>query len=102
MLMTRAKTSQQGVRKRTVQRVVHVGPLSLRFITIIMFTAVALFYLAQSTQSATKRYTVRELELKKEDMQKDKDRLSIEATRLQSLQEIQGSVDKLGLQPSGQ
>jgi len=67
-----------------------------------MFTAVALFYLAQSTQSATKRYTVRELELKKEDMQKDKERLSIEATRLQSLQEIQGSVEKLGLQPSGQ
>ncbi|OIP06393.1 hypothetical protein COS66_02425 [Candidatus Berkelbacteria bacterium CG06_land_8_20_14_3_00_43_10] len=102
MLMTHAKTSQHGVRKRTVQRVVHVGPLSLRFITIIMFTAVALFYLAQSTQSATKRYTVRELELKKEDMQKDKERLSIEATRLQSLQEIQGSVEKLGLQPSGQ
>jgi len=67
-----------------------------------MFTAVALFYLAQSTQSATKRYTVRELELKKEDMQKDKERLSIEATRLQSLQEIQGSIEKLGLQPSGQ
>ncbi|NCO43927.1 hypothetical protein GW889_00135, partial [Candidatus Berkelbacteria bacterium] len=63
---------------------------------------VALFYLAQSTQSATKRYTVRELELKKEDMQKDKERLSIEATRLQSLQEIQGSIEKLGLQPSGQ
>ena len=102
MLITHAKTSQQGVRKRTVQRVVHVGPLSLRFITIIMLSGVALFYLAQSTQSATKRYTVRELELKKEDMQKDKNRLSIEATRLQSLQEIQGSIEKLGLQPSGQ
>lgn len=100
--MTHAQTSKQGIRKRTVQRVVHVGPLSLRFITIIMFTAVALFYLAQSTQSATKRYTVRELEIKKEDMQKDKDRLSIEVTRLQSLQEIQGSVEKLGLQPPGQ
>lgn len=100
MLITNSDSTTEGVRKRTVNRVVQIGPLSLRFITLIMLAAVALFYLAQSTQSATKRYTVRELELQKDDLSKEKDRLNIEATRLKSLPEIQGNVDRLGLQPA--
>lgn len=97
MLITSSKSSKKGVRKRTINRVVHLGPLSLRFITLIFFAAIALFYLAQSTQSATKGYTIRNLDLEKSDLLNEKERLIIETTRLKSLQEIQGSVDKLGL-----
>ena len=98
MQITSSKTTKQGVRKRTVNRSVHVGPLSLRFITIIMFAAVALFYLAQSTQSATKSYTIYGLELKKDELAKENERLEIETTRLKSLQKIQEGVDRLGLE----
>jgi hypothetical protein len=66
--------------------------------TLIMLAIVALFYLAQSTQSATKSYSIRELELQKDDLGKQKDRLDIEAARLQSIQTIQTNVDKVGLQ----
>lgn len=98
MLMTSSNSLDQGVRKRTVNRVVHLGPLSLRFMTLIMLAIVALFYLAQSTQSATKNYSIRELELQKTDLTKQKDRLDIETARLQSIQSIQGSTDKMGLE----
>jgi len=98
MLITNSKTFTPGVRKRTINRVVHVGPLSLRFITLIMFAAIALFYLAQSTQSATKNYAVRGLEINKEELTKEKERLQIEATRLKSLTAIDQDLDKLNLQ----
>ncbi len=98
MLITQSNSISPGVRKRTVNRVVHLGPLSLRFMTLIMLAVVALFYLAQSTQSATKNYSIRELELQKTDLTKQKDRLDIETARLQSIQKIQGNVDKMGLQ----
>jgi cell division protein FtsL len=100
MLITSSKSAKQGVRKRTVNRVVHVGPLSLRFITLLMLAGVTLFFLAQSSQSATKTYTIRELDLKQGDLTKERDRLQIETTRLKSLQSIQGSVDKVGLEQS--
>ncbi len=98
MLITSANTRTQGIRKRTINRTVHVGPLSLRFMTIIMLAIVALFYLAQSTQSATKNYSVQELQQNKENLTKEKDRLEVEITRLKSIQGIQGNVDRLGLE----
>lgn len=98
MLITSSKSSRSGVRKRTINRTVHVGPLTLRFITLIMFAAVVLFYLAQSTQSATKRYEVRELEMQKTDLTKGKQRLEVEAARLKSLPNISESASKLGLE----
>lgn len=98
MLITSSNSVKLGVRKRTVNRGVHLGPLSLRFMTLIMLAVVALFYLAQSTQSATKSYQVRELELQKTDLGKQKDQLDIEAARLKSIQSIQSNLDKTGLQ----
>lgn len=98
MLITKSKTVKSGVRKRTVNRVVRIGPLSLRFITLIMFAALALLYLAQSTQSATKTYTTQELKIQKDELFKEKERLDIEATRLKSLQQIQNDVSRLGLE----
>lgn len=98
MLVTSSDSSRTGVRKRTINRMVHIGPLSLRFMTLIFLAVVVLFYLAQSTQSATKKYTIRELENKKQELTGEKDRLQIETTRLKSLQEIQKGVTNLGLE----
>lgn len=68
---------------------VQVGPLSLRFITLLILAALALFYLAQSSQSATKNYKVRELELTKQGLHEENERLEIETQRLKSLTEAQ-------------
>lgn len=96
--MTRHKTIQPGVRKRTLSRLIRIGPLSLRFITLIILAAVALFYLAQTTQSATKTYKIRELRLQKEALTEESRRLEIEAIRLKSLKEISQGLGDLKLE----
>ena len=64
---------------------VQIGPLSLRFITLLILAALALFYLAQSSQSATKNYKVRELELTKQGLSEENERLK-SLTGVQKLQ----------------
>lgn len=77
---------------------VQIGPLSLRFITLLILAALALFYLAQSSQSATKNYKVRELDLTKQGLAEENDRLKIETLRLKSLNEVQNGQNS-GLEP---
>ncbi|OIP04736.1 hypothetical protein CO101_00035 [Candidatus Berkelbacteria bacterium CG_4_9_14_3_um_filter_39_23] len=98
MLITQSKTTMPGTRKRTLARVVKIGPLSLKFVTLLIFAAVTLFYLAQTTQSATKTYKIRELRLQKESLQEESKRLEVEAVRLQSLKNISQGLENLGLQ----
>lgn len=88
MLITNQNTQELGLRKRTIGRNIKIGPLSLSFVTIIILAALSLFYLAQSAQSATKNYTVMNLEQKQSKLEDENKRLEVEAVRLQSLNEI--------------
>lgn len=98
MLLTRTNDLELGTRKRTIGREIKIGPLSLQFITVIILAALALLYLAQSTQSASKNYKVRELEDKKIILQEENERLEIESTRLKSLNEIKNKTQDMQLQ----
>lgn len=93
MLITNKNSTEEGLRKRTIGREIKVGPLSLSFVTIIVLAALCLFYLAQSTQSATNNYKVRELEDKKGQLEDDNKRLEVESIRLKSLNEIKKSTE---------
>lgn len=64
---------------------------------MLILAALALFYLAQSSQSATKNYKVRELDLTKQGLQEENDRLKIETLRLKSLNEVQ-KLENSGLE----
>ncbi|TSC93051.1 MAG: Uncharacterized protein CEN89_291 [Candidatus Berkelbacteria bacterium Licking1014_7] len=97
MLLTNSSSVKQGVRKRTIAKTIKIGPLSLKFITMIIFASIALFYLAQTTQSATKTYKIRELRLTKEELKEENRRLEIEAIRLKSLKEVLKGVEETGL-----
>lgn len=97
--ITNRNTTQTGIRKRTLAQVLHVGPLSLKFITLIIFAAVILFYLAQSTQSATNSYNIRALDLQREQLRNEYERLQVETLRLKALSEIKNSTQNLGLEP---
>ena len=102
MLITKGHSVKPGIRKRTFSRLIKIGPLSLKFITLIILAAVALFYLAQTTQSATKTYKVRELRLKKEKLKEKNQRLEIEAIRLESLKQISQGLEGDNLEPVSQ
>ncbi len=94
------KNSARGAdeRKRTIERNVKVGPVTLRALTIASIASLLLFYLAQTTQSATKQYEIQALERSKQELSNEVDRLELEALRLQSLRTIEDSVGNT-LQP---
>lgn len=89
------KNNNQGsARKRTINREISVGPLTLRFITVIIVAALCILYLAQSTQGATENYQLREMEQTKEEMKKENERLEVDAVRLQTLKDVDVNRDK--------
>ena len=98
MLITNQNTMDLGTRKRTIGREVKIGPVSLSFVSIIILAALALFYLAESTQSATKNYQVRELEDQKNQLVQEQQRLEVESVRLKSLGEIKQSTENGNLE----
>jgi len=93
MLMNR-KQSGENYRSRTVGKTVSFGPLTLRFITIIIVALLCILYLAQSTHGATQNYEVRELEQTQNELQKENDRLDVEAVRLEALKNVDEDKDK--------
>lgn len=102
MLITNKDTVEYGIRKRTIGREIKVGPLSLSFVTVIVLAALALFYLAQSTQGATKNYAVTELGNKKTQLEDENKRLEVESVRLKSLNEIKKSTENGNLEQNTQ
>lgn len=98
MLLTKSNNQELGIRKRTLGREIKIGPLSLQFITIIILAGLALLYLAQSTQSASKNYKIRELEDKKFQLEQENKRLEIESTRLKSLYEVKSKIEGMQLE----
>ena len=102
MLITNKNTIENGTRKRTIGRELKLGPLSVSFVMIVVLSALALFYLAQSTQSATNNYKIRELEDKKTLLNEENKRMEVEAVRLKSINEIKKSTENGNLEENKQ
>lgn len=90
--------NELGVRKRSVERRVFLGPNSLKFVVLFVLAAFSLFYLSQSSQSATKNYIVSDLEQQKKDIGAEAERLEIEANRLKALSLIQDKANEKGME----
>jgi len=82
-----------------LNRVLSIGPVSTKIFGITFIVLISLFYLAQSSQSATRSYAISDLENRKEQIDQGKDELAVEAMRLKSLQSIQSKAEELGLEP---
>ena len=77
-----------------------LGPISLGFITILLFSLISLFYLAQSNQITTKGYTLQSLEQEKSKVLSENERLEVEAARLESLNKISEKSKDLSMVPT--
>lgn len=99
LTITHNNSAASGTKKRAIAHVLHVGPLSLKFITLIIFAAMALFYLAQSTQSATNSYNIRARDLERDRLRNRYHDLEVESLRLKSLNNLKESSKDLGLEP---
>lgn len=86
---------KEGIRKRTLTRSsLQVGPVSLQLIVVIVGTLLGLFYLIQSNRVSTQSLELRALEAQKTQVVEENERLSIEAARLQSIQQIKKSSEE--------
>jgi len=98
MLITKTNTWEPGLRKRTIQKELKIGPVSVKFITIALLAIAALFYLAESSQASSQKYKIMQLEVSKNQVQANGKDLEVEAARLKSLNEIKNSSQALGLE----
>ena len=73
-----------------------LGKASFLMVAIVLMFAIGLLYLSQSNSIAVKGATLSELENQKAELEEERDRLRVEATRLQSLQEIEKSLEEEG------
>ena len=101
MLITQTNTWEPGFRKRTIKKELKIGPVSLKFITIALIAVGALFYLAQSTQAASSKYQIMQLNDNKTEVEAQSKDLEVQAARLKSLNEIKTTSDSMGLVPVG-
>ena len=95
MIITKAHPAEYGVRQRTIDRNIAVGPLSFRFLTIAILSVLALFYLIQSSQGESSSLRANELLKEKEELQREMKRLELESIRLRSLNEIKKNSSSL-------
>lgn len=58
-----------------------------------------LLYLSQSNQMATSGYDIAKLEAQQQQLKADTERLQVEASRLQSIQQIQAGIKDSGMVP---
>lgn len=73
-----------------------VGRTSIVIVSFVLVFMLAMLYISQSNQLAAKTDVLHELELKKNELEKEKERLQYDATRLQSMQEIQKASESRG------
>ena len=91
-----------GLRKRSIEQRVALGPNTVKILAIVVIAAFSLFYLSQSSQSAAKNYMVSNLEEENNKAMADKDRLQVEANRLKALSIIQEKAQEKGMESSGE
>lgn len=102
MFQVGKRSADLGVKKRSLSKRVLLGPNSIKVIGLIVLAAFALFYLSQSSQSATRNYIISDLDQQNKDITSEKERLQVEAGRLEALSSIQSKATEKGMEPVSQ
>jgi len=98
MFVGRRNNYSPKVKTRSINARVFFGPNSVKVLVIVLFATFSLFYLSQSSQSATRNYIVSDLEEQKRDGIAEKERLEVEANRLKALSIIQEKSAESGME----
>ncbi len=79
-----------------------LGPTSATFVVIALISVMALLYLHQITKTGRLGYTVTDLTVQRNQVLAQKQELSVEAARLQSISATKTAAGVAGMVPSGQ
>ncbi|HOX40836.1 MAG TPA: hypothetical protein PK263_01415 [bacterium] len=96
---TTSDVVDSGARKKTVDRRFFIGPNTIKFVSLAVLAVLAIVYLSQSTAGASRSMKTRELESEKNALDEKAKWLEVEATRYQSLREIDNAVEKPVMEP---
>jgi len=89
-----------GVKKRTMPRQITLGPTALKFIAVVIFAALGIVYLTQSTRGANLSVEVRTLDSQQEELNQRIDRLNAEGSRLKALDNVYTETSNMQMQPA--
>lgn len=91
---------QSRFNKKPVMPEIKVGPVTLTFVTIVIFCLLAFFYLSQSSKASTRGYEIKKLETQSSELKAENERLQVESARLQSIKEIEKQTKELNMTPT--
>lgn len=77
-----------------------IGKMAVGFMAVFVILPLCIFLLSQTNQMTMKGDDISKLEKKKQELVDEKQRLEVEAARLQSVQEIQKDVSKTDMVPT--
>ncbi|MDD3887163.1 MAG: hypothetical protein PHN19_00100 [Patescibacteria group bacterium] len=95
--LTINKSLNSKNRNKTIKNKLSAGPVTLAIVTVVLFCALGLLFLAQVFQSQTKSYEVLELKQKAEELKQDNKDLEIKSAELRSMDHIKQSAKQLNL-----
>ncbi len=84
---------------RTYKPNFRLGKFSFGFVVLGLVLVTSLLYLSQSNKMAVRGYDIDALEKQKQELMAEKERLEIEASRFQSIQEIESGLKNSGMVP---
>jgi len=77
-----------------------LGKMTISFMAIFVILPLCIFLLSQTNQMTMKGDDISKLEKRKQELVDEKQRLEVEAARLQSIQDIQKDVSKTDMVPT--
>lgn len=95
--LTLNKTFNSSNRTKTIKNKLKTGPVTLTIVTIVLFCALGLLFLAQVFQSQSKGYEVSELKTKTAELKQQNKDLEIKSAELRSIDSIKQSAKQLNL-----
>lgn len=84
---------------RTYKPTFRLSKAGLTFAAAGLVLVLGLLYLSQSNQMATSGYDIAKLEGQQNQLRADSERLQLEASRLQSIQQIDAGIKSSGMVP---
>lgn len=100
LTITNSKITKLGYKKRTLERQIYIGPISLKFLIIGLLSILLLIYIAQSNEASLKGYKLQELQEAKNNLLLENQRLNLEAIRLKSLESLENKKELNLVPPS--
>ncbi|CAN5166060.1 hypothetical protein BH11PAT4_BH11PAT4_7940 [soil metagenome] len=97
VVSSRRPVARQTIRTNTQN--VKFGPMAARYFGMLILVVLAVVMLTRSSSSSTEAYAQKELRKEVGKASQEIEQLKLEAKRAQTIQEIQNTASKEGMQP---